>query len=164
MGVFEELDQKETYILCFKLLHTKSLKEIKSSRWFDFFGPEQPVKGCWRYLYKLPINKRTGDLQCRIIHGAIATNKHVAHIDPYQSVDFPFCSQTKHWYIRFVVATGWDFCSIYRNNGVFFGKNVFLFLCLFLDQSILSIRNKNKCWWILSLEWLNFLYGFQGRI
>lgn len=139
-------------------------KKLNHQGGLIFFGPEQPVKGCWRYLYKLPINKRTGDLQCRIIHGAIATNKHVAHIDPYQSVDFPFCSQMKHWYIRFVVATGWDFCSIYRNNGVFFGKNVFLFLCLFLDQSILSIRNKNKCWWILSLEWLNFLYGFQGRI
>jgi len=46
-------------------------------------------------LYKLPIDKRTGDLQWRITHGAIATNKHVAHLDPSQGVECPFCTQNE---------------------------------------------------------------------
>ncbi|KAJ3615285.1 hypothetical protein NHX12_018853, partial [Muraenolepis orangiensis] len=32
-------------------------------------------KGSWRCLYKLPVEKRTADLQWRIVHGAIATNR-----------------------------------------------------------------------------------------
>ncbi len=40
------------------------------------------VRDRWRVLYKPPIEKRTADLQWRIIHRAIATNRHVAHLNP----------------------------------------------------------------------------------
>ncbi len=72
-----------------KVLHSRSFEGMKRS----FFGPAQPVKGCWRSLYKMPIDKRTGDLQWRIVHGAIATNKHVAHLDSTQGKECPFCIQ-----------------------------------------------------------------------
>ena len=36
----------------------------------------------WRALYKPPIEKRTADLQWRLIHGAIATDRHAAHLNP----------------------------------------------------------------------------------
>ncbi|KAG9348393.1 hypothetical protein JZ751_002128 [Albula glossodonta] len=33
-------------------------------------------------LYKPPIQKRTADLQWRVIDGAVATNRHLVHLDP----------------------------------------------------------------------------------
>ena len=35
-------------------------------------------------LYKLPVEKRTVDLQWRVVHGAISTNGYRAHLDPEQ--------------------------------------------------------------------------------
>lgn len=93
LGSFEELGKKEAYTLCVKVLHSRSFEGMKTLKWFDIFGPDQPVKGCWRSLYKMPIDKRTGDLQWRIVHGAIATNKHVAHLDSIQGKECPFCIQ-----------------------------------------------------------------------
>ncbi|KAK3524893.1 hypothetical protein QTP86_011311 [Hemibagrus guttatus] len=43
----------------------------------DFLVPDR-----WRTLYKPPVEKRTADLQWRIIHGAVATDGHVAHLNP----------------------------------------------------------------------------------
>lgn len=34
---FEELDKKQTYILCVKVLHMRSLEEMKTSSWVFFF-------------------------------------------------------------------------------------------------------------------------------
>jgi len=36
-----------------------------------------------------------GDVQWRIIQGAIATNKHVGHLDPSQGVVCPCCIQNE---------------------------------------------------------------------
>ncbi len=107
-GSFEELGKKEAYTLCVKVLHSRSFEGMKRS----FFGPAQPVKGCWRSLYKMPIDKRTGDLQWRIVHGAIATNKHVAHLDSTQGKECPFCIQDETWCICFVVVVDWGCYAI----------------------------------------------------
>jgi len=52
-------------------------------------------KGCWCALYKSPINKRTSGLQWRIVHGAIALNRHVAHFNPSGGVGCSFCSEVE---------------------------------------------------------------------
>jgi hypothetical protein len=52
-----------------------------------------PQKAVWRSLYKLPIEKRTADLQWRIIHGAIATN--LVHLDPTIGEGCPFCAESE---------------------------------------------------------------------
>lgn len=49
------------------------------------------IKACWRSLYKLPIEKRTEDLQWRLMYGAIATNRHVAHMNPAVGKECVFC-------------------------------------------------------------------------
>ena len=59
----------------------------------EFFGPDVFPKGSWRSLYKLPVEKRTADLQWRIVHGAIATNRYRAHLDPELGEECIFCSQ-----------------------------------------------------------------------
>ncbi len=53
------------------------------------FGPD--FRGSWRSLYKPPIEKRTADLQWRLVHGIIATNRHVAHLNPAVGKECPFC-------------------------------------------------------------------------
>lgn len=75
-----------------KVSHYSSLKKVKESKWTDVFGPESSPKGCWRSLYKPPTEKRTADLQWRVVHWAIATNKHVAHFDPNVVKECVFCN------------------------------------------------------------------------
>ena len=92
LGLFETLNKKAVYYSCVKVSHLSSLAGIRASRWTEFFDPDSSPKGCWRSLYKAPCDKRTGDLQWRIVHGAIATNRHLVHIDPDIGEDCPFCS------------------------------------------------------------------------
>ena len=76
----ETLGKKDLYLLSVKVLNVRSLAGVKVSRWTEFFGVGSSPRGCWQSLYKPPVNKRTGDLQWRIVHGAIATNRYlVAH-------------------------------------------------------------------------------------
>ncbi len=53
------------------------------------FGTD--FKACWRSLYKLPVEKCTADLQWRLMFGAIATNRHVAHLNPAVGTECLFC-------------------------------------------------------------------------
>ncbi|KAJ3614016.1 hypothetical protein NHX12_017593, partial [Muraenolepis orangiensis] len=82
LGTFQACGKKETYNLCVKVLNLRSLAGVKESRWAEFLRPDSSPKGSWRCLYKLPVEKRTADLQWRIVHGAIATNRYRAHLDP----------------------------------------------------------------------------------
>ena len=46
---------------------------------------KERLQGCvpvWRLLYKPPLNKITGDLQWRILQGALALNGFIAKINP----------------------------------------------------------------------------------
>ena len=111
LGVFEEMTKKAAYIVCVKVSHFRSLTGVKVSRWAEFFGPGKSPKGCWRSLYKLPLDKRTADLQWRVVHGAVATNRYIAHLDPGQDDGCPFCSQTE--------TVGHLFISCLRLKGLF---------------------------------------------
>ncbi|KAJ3582193.1 hypothetical protein NHX12_015766, partial [Muraenolepis orangiensis] len=73
----------------------RSLAGVRESRWAEFLGPDSSPKGSWRCLYKLPVEKRTADLQWRIVHGAIATNRYRAHLDPELEEGCIFCSEVE---------------------------------------------------------------------
>lgn len=92
LTTFEETSKKAIYATCVKVSHYSSLKKVKESKWTDIFGPESSPKGCWRSLYKPPTEKRTADLQWRVVHWAIAINKHVAHFDPNVVKECVFCN------------------------------------------------------------------------
>ncbi len=92
-GLFSTVGKKQLYVMCVKALHCHTLESVKESKWLDFFGSGSSPKGSWRTLYKPPIDKRSGDLQWRIVHGIIATNRHRAHIDPQVGEGCPFCGQ-----------------------------------------------------------------------
>ncbi|KAJ3611229.1 hypothetical protein NHX12_021245, partial [Muraenolepis orangiensis] len=95
LGTFQACGKKETYNLCVKVLNLRSLAGVRESRWAEFLGPDSSPKGSWRCLYKLPVEKRTADLQWRIVHGAIATNRYRAHLDPELGEGCIFCSEVE---------------------------------------------------------------------
>ncbi|XDV31850.1 hypothetical protein PO909_002799 [Leuciscus waleckii] len=67
---FKEASKKSLYLNCVKVAHQSVLKNCRETKWTE---------------------KRTADLQWRIIHWAVATNRHVAHIDPTVEKKCPFC-------------------------------------------------------------------------
>ncbi len=66
---FDSAGKKSLYLICVKVSNMQFLNGVSSTRWTQFFGSDSSPKGCWRTLYKCPIDKRTGDLQWRIVHG-----------------------------------------------------------------------------------------------
>ena len=73
LGDFETLGRKAVYQIVVKVSNLRSLAGVRVSGWTEFFGGGSSPRGCWRSMYKPPGDKRTGDLQWRIVHGAIAT-------------------------------------------------------------------------------------------
>jgi len=57
------------YHVCVKVMRVQELKLVRESKWLEIFGIDTSPKCSWRTLYKIPTDKRTGDLQWRIIHG-----------------------------------------------------------------------------------------------
>ncbi|TDH15533.1 hypothetical protein EPR50_G00032420 [Perca flavescens] len=71
---------KGLYRNCVLATHNKTLSERKDMVWKDrLLKDRTPV---WRVLYKPPLNKRSGDLQWRILHGALAVNVFLSKINP----------------------------------------------------------------------------------
>uniref|UniRef100_A0A3B5R4A8 Reverse transcriptase domain-containing protein n=1 Tax=Xiphophorus maculatus TaxID=8083 RepID=A0A3B5R4A8_XIPMA len=81
-------DSKVLYRCYIKILNKRTLYRRPVSVWTDRFGGSRPQ---WRTLYKPPIRKRTGDMQWRILHGAIATTSFLAIISPGVVNECPFC-------------------------------------------------------------------------
>ncbi|TWW75350.1 Transposon TX1 uncharacterized 149 kDa protein ORF 2 [Takifugu flavidus] len=67
------VDKKTLYQNCVKVLNRRGLSNRSASMWTDRLGGDG-ARPCWRVLYKLPVSKRSGDLQWRILHGASALN------------------------------------------------------------------------------------------
>lgn len=61
--------------------------------WRKILGIEESVKPEWRSLYKPPLPKRSGDMQWRLLHGAIAVNAFISVINHEVLSDCPFCSK-----------------------------------------------------------------------
>ena len=103
LGRFQEVPKDALYLACVKVAHQAVLKRQRLSHWPGLFRPDFPLRDRWRSLYKPPIEKRSGDLQWRIIHGAIATDRHVAHLNPAVVGQCRFCGQdesVEHLFLR----------------------------------------------------------------
>ncbi|XP_035990392.1 mucin-3A isoform X4 [Fundulus heteroclitus] len=71
-----------------KIMNKRTLRNRPVSVCRDKLGGQRPQ---WRILYKPPVRKWTGDLQWRILHGAIATNSFLSIISPGVLNVCPFC-------------------------------------------------------------------------
>ena len=81
-------DKKTLYMNCVKTIHKAKLCNRAESVWTERLGGLSPQ---WRTLYKPPLKKRTGDLQWRILHGAIATNAYLSVFTHSVLNECPFC-------------------------------------------------------------------------
>ncbi|KAL7838647.1 hypothetical protein AOLI_G00270510 [Acnodon oligacanthus] len=103
LRLLEDADGKALYVVCVKVRNLRALAEVREHCWHDLLRGQSMAGHRWRVLYKLPVPKRSGDLQWRIIHGAIATNQHTAHFVPGMEMTCPFCSEpesVEHLFIQ----------------------------------------------------------------
>lgn len=88
---FDTISKKAFYLVCVKYLNLRALQDIPETKWTNLLESEASPKGCWRTLYKKPIEKRSGDLQWRISHWILATNRYKVHLNPLQGEECLFC-------------------------------------------------------------------------
>ena len=94
------LPGKSLYRYCVVAVHKGKLSTNRDTVWKQRLQGRAPV---WRLLYKPPLNKRTGDLQWRILQGALAVNVFLSKINPTVSETCPFCDQPEtlvHCYLE----------------------------------------------------------------
>ncbi len=87
----ETVSGKAMYKCFVKILNKAALNERVDTVWRDKLGLGEEIKPIWRVLYKPPLNKRSGDLQWRILHGAVAVNAFVSVIRPDVVDKCAFC-------------------------------------------------------------------------
>lgn len=87
------VDKKQLYEVCVKVQHYPQLQSLPDTPWRERLTVEESVRPAWRSLYKLPLPKRSGDLQWRILHATIATNAFLNILDPQVRDQCPFCTE-----------------------------------------------------------------------
>ncbi len=91
LNLFSILSRQTLYRACVKTINYQHLKNVRDIKWTTVFESGSSLKGSLRSLYKRPIEKRVGDLQWRIVHGILATNRHKALLKVSDDEGCPFC-------------------------------------------------------------------------
>ncbi len=93
---------KTLYKYCVICFNRKMLDGKIDTPWRDFFKLDADRRPQWRALYKPPLIKRGGDLQWRILHGAIVVNSFISVINPEIGDKCPFCNERETIFHAFV--------------------------------------------------------------
>uniref|UniRef100_A0A8C1S2L1 Reverse transcriptase domain-containing protein n=1 Tax=Cyprinus carpio TaxID=7962 RepID=A0A8C1S2L1_CYPCA len=149
---FHEADRKKIYRSCVKVLNKKTLNGRVETVWRDKLGFDTNVKPGWRILYKPPLEKRVGDLQWRILHGAVAVNSFVSVINPNVCNVCPFCEKRETIFHCFMECTRlgyfFDFLKL-----LFRSLNEVFTVQIFILGYPYAAKNRIKC------QLLNFIIG-----
>ncbi|KAL6467755.1 hypothetical protein MHYP_G00234320 [Metynnis hypsauchen] len=152
LGNFSGLNKWSLYFACTKVLNFRSLMDLRETKWTEVVGADSLPKGSWQSLYKRPIEKRVGDLQWRIVHGILATNRHVARLDPLAGDGCPFCGASETLFHVFVQCSHLrQILALVRKWGLAILGSIDQSLFLFGQKYSVSRRDK--------VILLNFLYG-----
>ncbi|KAJ4923422.1 hypothetical protein JOQ06_021421, partial [Pogonophryne albipinna] len=89
---FQMQNGKGFYRLCTLALNKQKLSERRDTVWKQRLNVPGGCEPVWRLFYKPPLNKRSGDLQWRFLHGALGVNAFVSKINPTVSSECPFCT------------------------------------------------------------------------
>lgn len=89
---FQNVEKKMLYGMCVKSLFYAQLKKRTDTKWREYLLISSEITPSWRCFYKPPIPKRSGDLQWRILHCAVATNSFVSKFNAMVSSACPFCN------------------------------------------------------------------------
>lgn len=151
--LFHNADKKILYCMCVKSLFSTQLKRRVDTKWREYLSISSEITPAWRCLYKPPIPKRSGDLQWRVLHCAVATNNFVSKFNGMVLSTCPFCNIDIDTVFHF-------FCDclrliplfelldkIFTKLGFMFTKNMF----------ILGVKYKKE--WKAQCTLGNFLVG-----
>lgn len=90
------------YTNCVKAFSKTFLNNKSDTPWRDVLKLRIEEKTEWRALYKSPLAKKTGDLQWRILHGAIALNVFISLFKSDSTDCCPFCLQRETLFRAFM--------------------------------------------------------------
>lgn len=82
---------KSFYKACVLVFNKKMLDKRVDTPWRDVLKMCDADKPEWRSLYKPPLSKRVGDIQWRLLHGALAVNAFISVLNSDVTVECPFC-------------------------------------------------------------------------
>ncbi|KAI3374068.1 hypothetical protein L3Q82_022640, partial [Scortum barcoo] len=124
-------DKKTIYFNCVKVINKNGLSNRPPTVWTQRLSGGTEPSPQWRILYKPPLKKRTGDLQWRILHGAIASNAFISVLNPVVSSRCPFCERHETVYHVFTECQRLTelfalLTSVFSLFGVAFTKGVFI--------------------------------------
>ena len=143
---------KALYKLCVLVMNKKNLDKRIDTPWRAVLQITEEVKPQWRVFHKSPLPKKYGDLQWRILHGAVAVNAFISVLNPSVSEQCPFCTMRETIFHAFMQCVRLEplFSLLKRLFGGFnenFSMESFIFGIKYCQ------KRKSKC--LL----LNFLLG-----
>ena len=140
-------DKETFYRNCVKSIHQTGLSSRPPTVWTKRWGDNGPSPQ-WRILYKPPLKKRTGDLQWRILHGAVASNAFISILNPTVLNKCPFCDLRETIYHVFTECKRLtSFFSLL--TAVFSSFNVIFTEKVFIMGAGYNKKNKDK-WQLLN--------------
>ncbi len=71
---FSESSKRHLYLACVKSRFCEYFKNKTDTKWRNHLLVPDEQLPSWHLFYKSPLPKRSGDIQWRILHGALATN------------------------------------------------------------------------------------------
>lgn len=149
---FSILNRQTLYRACVKTINYQHLKTVRDIKWTTVFESGSSPKGSWRSLYKRPIEKRVGDLQWRVVHGILATNRHKALLNGSDDEGCPFCGVSETVFHIFIECPRLDqILGLMESWSVQFTGNFNQELFIFGPKYLKQKKSK--------VVLLNFLYG-----
>lgn len=100
------------YRLVVKLLNKGKLSGRVDTPWRARLFLSDEVKPVCGALYKLPLTKRVGDLQWRVLHGAVAVSAFVFVVNPNVNDSCPFCTTRETVFHCFQIVAGSVLCLV----------------------------------------------------
>ncbi len=98
LKIFSILCRQILYRACAKTIAYQHLKNVRDRKWTMVLESCSSPKGSWWSLYKRPIETRVSDLQWRIVHGILATNRRKALLNVSDDEVCPFCQVSETVY------------------------------------------------------------------
>lgn len=129
---FSESSKRLLYIACVKSIFCEQIKNKTDTKWRSYLSVPDFQLPSWRLFYKSPLPKRSGDLQWRILHCALATKTFLFKCNFSTSSVCKFCNVSDTVFHIFsdcyrIVPLLNLLENLFRGFGWSFPKTVFIF-------------------------------------
>lgn len=143
---------KTLYKYCAVIFNKRMLNKKIDTPWRDFLQLNENTKPEWRALHKPPLTKKIGDLQWRILHGAVAVNAFISILNPEIDAECPFCTERETIFHAFVKCARLEFLFMVLEN-IFLRCNETFTMVSFILGFKYVLKKRFVC------QLLNFVLG-----